>query len=193
MKARLRAAKRVHISLSVLTLATAAFGQQQVFKLDPAKTTVQLTLDATLHAVHGSFKAKEGEVRFDPQSGEASGRIVIDATSGETGIDGRDHKMHKDVLESSKYPEISFAPTHIVGTIADGSTVQVEGTFRVHGTDHPLTLSVPLERKGAQLTAKLHFIIPYVDWGLRNPSTFVLRVSKEVSIDVVAVGNVTSP
>ncbi len=180
------------IGLILISFASPLFGQEEVFELDSAKTTVNFTLDATLHTVHGSFKAKGGSIRFDPQSGAASGKIRVDATSAESGSDGRDHKMHKEVLESGKYPEISFSPSQIVGKVEPGSNVQVKGTFLIHGSEHPLTLSVPLEISGDQLIAKFHFVIPYVEWGMKNPSTFVLRVSKEVSIDIAAVGRLTT-
>ncbi len=176
------------VGLILISFASPSFGQEEVFELEPAKTAVNFTLDATLHTVHGSFKAKGGSIRFNPQSGTASGKIAVDATSAESGNGSRDHKMHKEVLESEKYPEISFSPSQIVGKVAPGSNLQVQGTFRIHGSDHPLTLSVPLEISGDQLIAKFHFVVPYVEWGMKNPSTFVLHVNKEVSIDIAATG-----
>ena len=181
------------VGLILVSFASPSFGQEEVFELDPAKSTVNFTLDATMHTVHGSFKAKGGSIRFDPQSGAASGKIQVDATSAESGNDSRDHKMHKEVLESEKYPEISFSPSQIVGKVAPGSNLQVQGTFRIHGSEHPLTLSVPLEISGDQLIAKFHFVVPYVEWGMKNPSTFVLRVNKEVSIDIAATGRLIAP
>jgi polyisoprenoid-binding protein YceI len=178
-------------ALILISFATPTFAQEDEFQLDAAKTTVNFTLDATLHAVHGSFKAKGGSIRFDPQSGKANGKIEVDATSAQSGNDGRDRKMHKEVLESEKYPEISFSPSQIVGQVGPGSVLRIQGTFRIHGSDHPLTLSVPLEINGDQLSAKFHFVVPYVEWGMKNPSTLVLRVSKEVSIDMVAAGHLT--
>jgi polyisoprenoid-binding protein YceI len=100
--------------------------------------------------------------------------------------------MHKEVLESEKYEDISFSPTHVSGTVSPGSTIELQGTFHIHGGDHPLHLSVPLEMNGEELSAKLHFVIPYVEWGMKNPSTLVLRVSKEVSIEIVAKGRLRS-
>jgi len=35
-------------------------------------------------------------------------------------------------------------------------------------------------------TATIHFTIPYVKWGLKNPSTLFLRVSDKVVIDIAA-------
>jgi polyisoprenoid-binding protein YceI len=177
--------------LILLAFASTLAAQERSFVLDPDKTAVSFTLGASLHSVHGSFKAKSGNLHFDPSSGTAGGTIVVDATSGDSGNDGRDHKMHKEILESEKFPEISFSPTHLVGTISNGSTVQLQGVFHIHGADHPLTLSVPIEMTADNLIAKLHFNIPYVEWGMKNPSTFVLRVEKQVEITIVAVGHLT--
>jgi polyisoprenoid-binding protein YceI len=169
--------------------------QEATFELDPARTTVEITLGASLHSVHGTFKAKSGKIRFDLSSSSASGVFVIDATTGDTGSQMRDRKMHKQVLESEKYPEISFAPSRITGAVAPqgDSTVQVEGILKLHGADHAMTLSVPVRISGNDLTANLHFVIPYVEWGLKNPSNLVLHVSKEVEISISARGHFAPP
>jgi len=39
------------------------------------------------------------------------------------------------------------------------------------------------------LTGK--FIIPFVEWGMQNPSNFLLKVSDKVEIDFVAIGHVS--
>jgi polyisoprenoid-binding protein YceI len=179
----------------VLLASPAALqAQETTFELDPAKTTVEFTLGATLHAVHGTFQAKSGTIRFNPASGEASGRFVIEATSGNSDNESRDHKMHEVVLESAKYAEIVFTPTRVTGTVAaqGDSSVQVQGMLRIHGADHEITLSVPIHVSGNEVTATTHFVVPYVAWGLKNPSTFVLRVSKEVEIEASASGRFVS-
>jgi polyisoprenoid-binding protein YceI len=183
--------RRLVITLSVLCLcAVASSAQQAVFDLDPAKTVVQFTLGDVIHTVHGTFKAKSGQVAFDPSTGDASGTFVIDTTTGDTGNHTRDRKMHKEILESEKYPEASFTPTKVTGNVAatGESSVQVQGVFRLHGTDHAMTLNVPLKASGGGLVAKLYFVIPYVDWGLKDPSNFILRVSKQVEVDITAPG-----
>jgi hypothetical protein len=43
---------------------------------------------------------------------------------------------------------------------------------------------------GSSLTAKGHFTVPYVQWGLKDPSVFILSVAKEVDIDLTLTGQV---
>ncbi len=183
--------QRISWILVALCTAASALAQQAAFELNPAKTSVEFTLGDTLHTVHGTFKAARGSITFDTTSGQASGSFLVDATTGDTGNRTRDKKMNKEILESEKYPEISFTPSHVSGrVVAQGrSSIQVQGVFRLHGENHEMTLTVPVETNGGETTAKLHFAIPYVDWGLKDPSNFVLRVSKEVEIDISANGH----
>jgi polyisoprenoid-binding protein YceI len=169
-----------------------AAAQQTTLELDPAKTSIQFTLDAALHTVHGSFQAKPGELRLDPASGALSGAIVVDARSGRTGNGLRDRKMHKDVIESEQYPEISFRPDRATGPLVQQgkSVVKVHGTFNLHGTDRQIEVPAEVEMAGNSWTAKVRFTIPYAKWGMKNPSTLFLRVSDSVEIDFAAAGNI---
>ncbi|HXR15680.1 MAG TPA: YceI family protein [Terriglobales bacterium] len=166
--------------------------QETTLELDPANTQIEFTLDATLHTVHGTFMLKSGTIHFNPSTGSVSGLIVVDAASGDSGNKGRDHKMHQEILESQRYPEISFTPARMSGKVAlDGdSEVQVEGIFRLHGADHPMTLTVAVEPKGNSLHVHTHIVIPYIAWGLKNPNTFLLHVSDKVEVDVTSTGRV---
>jgi len=177
------------ISLQAETLRA----QEMTVELDPANTRIEFTVAATLHTVHGTFALKSGTVHFNPSTGSASGLVVVDATSGDSGNKGRDHKMHQEVLESQRYPEIAFMPTRMSGRVEfqGNSSVQIEGILRLHGTDHPITLTLPLQLQGKNLTTRTHFVIPYVAWGLKNPSTFILHVNEKVDIDISTVGRVS--
>jgi polyisoprenoid-binding protein YceI len=166
--------------------------QEMTLELDPAKTTIEFTLGASFHTVHGIFALKSGTIRFNPSTGIASGLVVVDATSGNTENKGRDHKMHAEILESQHFPEITFMPTKVSGKIdfqAD-SNVQMDGIFKLHGADHPMSLTLPVQAKGNILTAQTHIVIPYITWGLKNPSTFVLHVSDQVEVIIRAVGKI---
>ena len=177
----------------LLLLPSMAAAQQIAVNLDPAQTKIQWTLADVLHTVHGTFKLRSGSLTFDPQSGAASGEIIVDATSGESGNHFRDQKMHKEVLESQRYPAIIFSPTHVMGKVADRGTsnLQVQGVLHIHGANHDLTLSLPVERSGDTVKASTSFVVPYQDWGMKDPSTFFLKVEKTVSLSISSVGRVS--
>lgn len=161
-------------------------------ELAPADAKIEFTLAASFHTVHGTFQLKSGTIHFNPATGAASGVVIVDATSAYTGNQARDRKMHGEVLDSQRYPEVTFSPTGVSGWLAGrgNSTVQVEGIFRLHGNDHPITLTVPVQLSGGGVTANSRFIVPYVAWGLKNPSTFLLHVSDKVQLDVTAKGHI---
>lgn len=181
------------VAVFSLTVSANLCAQDLTLELDPASTRIEFSLGAQLHAVHGTFAMKSGTIRFNPASGSASGSVVIDVKSGQSGNDRRDRKMHEEVLQSDQYPDATFTPTKMSGAFpAQGSsTIQVEGNFRIHGGDRAMTLMVPLQVSGSSVNLKAQVVIPYVQWGMKNPSTFILRVSDKVDLDIAASGRLT--
>jgi len=161
-------------------------------QLDPARSRAEILLTGNFHTVEGSFVLKHGAIQYDPATGKISGEIVFDAASGKTGSDGRDKKMHKDVLESARFPEISFRPDHAEGLLATSgdSALQVHGIFSIHGADHELSIPVTVHLDGETWTAKAAFQIPYAKWGMKNPSVLFLRVASFVDVELHAAGNI---
>jgi polyisoprenoid-binding protein YceI len=178
----------------VLLFSIAATAQQTQVTLDPTQTKVNWTLGDVLHTVHGTFKLVSGNIVFDSRTGNASGEILVDAKSGESGNHTRDSKMQKEVLESARYPEITFLPRHVSGNLATqgSSTLQVQGVLRIHGGDHDLTLSLPVQAQGSRATASAKFDVPYQAWGMKNPSTLFLKVDDKVEIDISTVGTIVT-
>ena len=182
------------LSTAILGLMGTTLAQVHPHEIDlkfvPAKAMVNFTLGDILHTVHGVFDVKQGVVHFDPTTNKISGEILVDATSGHSGNDGRDKKMHKEVLESASYRDIVFRPDRVEGEVSElaASTVQVHGIFSIHGAEHEITIPVRVEMSPGQWTATSHFTVPYVEWGMKNPSTFVLRVEQSVEIDIQASG-----
>ena len=166
-----------------------------ILGIDPVQSKVHWTLESTVHTVHGSFAAKKGNLQVDTSTGKAGGEIIVDATSGNSGNDGRDKKMHKEVLESGKYAEVIFRPDHVEGKITPQgiSNVQVHGLFVLHGSEHELTVPVQAEFAGDHWTGTAKFNVPFIDWGLKNPGNFFLRVNHSVEIELELKGSLQSP
>jgi len=188
--------------LAVLLSASAAPPRMHVERLaaapsselslivDPGQSKVNWTVDSTLHTVRGTFAVKSGALHFDPETGKAGGEIVVFATSGESANSSRDEKMHKVVLESAKYPDAAFRPTQVEGKVAasGNSDVQLHGVFLLHGSEHELTVPVHAEISSGKWKGTAKFEVPYIQWGLKDPSNWLLKVKPAVEVDLELAG-----
>lgn len=181
-------------ALLLLICALPVAAAETAVELDPARTAVTFTLHDVLHTVHGSFKLKRGSMTFDPATGKAAGEMVVDVTSGASGGDTRDRRMQKEILESARYPDAIFTPDRVSGQLNPQGESQIDahGMFQIHGSSHEVTLHFRVQTKGDELSASTSFTIPYVMWGFKNPSNFLLKVSDKVDVNVEAVGRVKS-
>lgn len=159
-------------------------------ELKPDATQIRFTLGDVLHTVNGTFRLKRGAIEFDTATGKASGEIVVDVASGESGSGARDSRMHANVLESKKYPEATFAPESVEGALAvpGASSVKLRGKFTIHGATHDAALDVRATATEDRLTAAIGFDLPYVAWGMKDPSNFLLKVEKTVKLTIDASG-----
>jgi polyisoprenoid-binding protein YceI len=183
-----RALVALAITLAVGSACAQSPSSKMTLHLDPAGTKINWTLKSVLHTVHGTFQLKGGLITLNEETGAAEGEIIVETASGESDNGSRDRRMRSDVLESTKYPEAIFHPQKVTGVVHAGQTqtVTVEGTFTLHGVDHPLTLQVKTALNGDTLTAETSFEVPYVEWGMKDPSTLMLRVAKQVQVNIEA-------
>jgi polyisoprenoid-binding protein YceI len=162
-------------------------------ELDPSKTLVEFRLPGSLHTTHGTFKLERGTIIADPATGKAGGSIVVDARSGDTGIGKRDNDMREGVLEAQRYPEITLDPQHFTLKLEKDGQFQakLDGVLTIHGARHEIVTDVRGQLAGNSLTASCHFSVPYVEWGMEDPSLFFLTVAKQVDIDIATEGRIT--
>jgi polyisoprenoid-binding protein YceI len=159
---------------------------QDKLSLDTTRSEVHFTLADALHTVHGTFHIQQGDIAFDPATGKTTGSIVVDALSGKSGNSVRDHRMTNDELKAPDYKTVAFAPTRFTGTFnpTGDSTLQVHGLFTLIGTPHEIDVPMQVQANGDQIHAVGSFVVPYVQWGLKDPSTFMIHVNKEVHVDL---------
>jgi len=171
-------------------LAPCALAQQQKFVVNTNASEVKMTLQTTHEVVYGSFHVQSGSIEFDRGTGRMWGSVVVVAGSGKTGNGSRDKKMDKDILRVEQYATISFEPKSHIGAIAASgdSSIQVAGVFTLLGTPHEITIPMVVHLDGGSATAKAHFVIPYVQWGLKNPSFLIWKADNDVAIDLNLVG-----
>lgn len=177
--------------------APGIWAQSKTFTVAPDLSKVAFTLGDVVHSIHGTFHIQSGSIQFDNDASRISGSIVVAAGSGKSGNVKRDRRMTMDVLEAPQFAVASFTPQNIEGSIAASgdSTVQITGIFTLHGTPHELTIPVKINIDGSSCRAKTSFLVPYVRWGLKDPSELMLKVStvsKVVKIDLTLVGQISA-
>jgi len=174
-------------------LAPAALAQHQTFDVNPDASEVKITLKTTHEIVNGNFHVQSGSIEFDRSSPAMSGSVVVLAGSGKTGNDSRDKRMNKEILEVEQHATVSFEPKSYAGAIAPSgdSTIQVTGIFTLLGTPHEITIPMLVHLDGTTASAKAHFAVPYIQWGLKDPSFLIWRADKEVAIDLFLSGRLS--
>jgi len=164
---------------------------QIVLSLDADQSKINWNVDTTLHEVHGTFRLKSGSLQIIPDTGKASGEIIVAATSGDSGNTSRDARMHKEIIESAKYPEAVFRPALFDGTLKSSgvSDITLRGTLLLHGSEHPLSIPVHAEFTGDSWKGTGKFTVPYTQWGMKDASNFLLKVKPQVFVEVQLAGS----
>jgi polyisoprenoid-binding protein YceI len=177
--------------MAALVLPLATFGQQMVVDFDAAAGQINWTLVGNVHTVHGTFHLKQGHVNINRSNGDASGELVVDAASGESGNSARDKRMRKEVLETDKFPDVRLKVSRLEGPlpVKQGATIHLLGQFVIHGGSHEVSIPLEVSVVGAEVTCKGKFVVPYVDWGMKDPSNFLFKVNKTVEIELRGVGH----
>jgi polyisoprenoid-binding protein YceI len=175
------------------SLVPVALAQPQTFVVNSDTSQVYITLKTTHEVVNGTFHIESGSIQFDRSAPKMSGLITVAAGSGKTGNGSRDKKMNKDILKVEQYTTVSFEPKTYAGSIsASGdSTIQVTGIFTLLGSPHEITVPTLVHFDGSSATAKAHFVVPYVQWGLKNPSFLIWKAENDVAVDLTLVGTVS--
>jgi polyisoprenoid-binding protein YceI len=171
-------------------LAPAALAQRQTFVVNPDASEVKIRLKTTHELVNGTFHVQSGSIEFDRSAPKMSGSVVVLSGSGKTGNGSRDKKMNKDILEVEQHATVSFEPKSYAGTIASSgdSNIQVTGIFTLLGTPHEITIPILVHLESTTSAAKAHFVVPYVQWGLKDPSFLIWKADKDVAIDLILTG-----
>jgi polyisoprenoid-binding protein YceI len=186
--------RRALVVASILLFAAPAGSEPFRLVLDPAATEISVTLGARLHTVRGRFALASGEVTFDPDTGAASGAIRVEAHSGDTGIDRRDRVMHEEVLDSASHPLLVLWPERVEVSRrgADALAGTLFGRFEVRGASHPIAVPFEGARRGERAHITAQFDVPWVAWGLPDPSNALLSVEKTLAVSVSARGTLAA-
>jgi len=159
-----------------VTALLLAVALETVYRVNPAKAEAGFDLKATLHTVHGSTNQVKGEVRAREEAEGVlalSGKIEVVAATLDTGNSSRDKKMRGESLAVEQYPVLSLAPERF-----DPKTGTLTGALTIRGVTKPTTIAAKLETKGDRILVTGTFDVPWLDFGVPDPSFAIVSVAK---------------
>ena len=127
-----------------LAVASSSTLANEIFKLDPAHSTIAFKVRHLFGTARGSFARFSGTIDIDRNHLEKSSVTAsIPAASIETGIAKRDeHLRGGDFFDVQKFPEIVFRSTGVKRT---GPGVgDITGDLTMHGVTRTITLHAQL-------------------------------------------------
>jgi polyisoprenoid-binding protein YceI len=183
---------RHRVFLTLLCLS-AALTSAEVVKVDPAQSTVTFRGSSTLHDFDGTSTLVAGA--FDLSAG--AGMIEADATSMKTGSEGRDEKMHGEIMVTPTWPRIRFDLTRfepVPGSLLSGGTAH--GRWTMHGVTREISIPLTFSDVGTPAVrhAKAAFDLDIRRWSIPVPRVVIITVNPviKVAIDLALVPDATA-
>jgi len=116
----------------------------EIFKFDPAHSTITFKVRHMLGSAKGKFTKFSGTIEVDREHPENSSvTATIQTASIDTAIAKRDeHLRSADFFNVQQYPEITFKSRRTKQTGAN--TGEIAGDFTMHGVTRAITLNIQL-------------------------------------------------
>jgi len=157
-------------------------------------------LSGFAHSPTFAVRAFAGEIRFEAdEPANASLQMTVRADSLELTdkLSDKDRQeiqraMREEVLQTAKYPEISFASTQIAVTkIADNwFRVQMKGEMRLHGVTKPQEIDAQLRLSAGELRMSGDLMLSQTAYGVKRASALggAIKVKDELKFVFDLVG-----
>lgn len=117
--------------------------RSQVWRFDPAYTTVEFSVRNLWYTVRGRFRTLEGSIVLDETDLSGSSVLAkINARSIDTGNKRRDaHLQSADFLDADNFPDIEFRSTRVARG-KDRDSIDLEGNLTFRGKSKTIALAV---------------------------------------------------
>jgi polyisoprenoid-binding protein YceI len=127
-----------------LLLGGSSAHANEIFKFDPARSTIAFKVRHFLGTAKGRFTKFSGTIEVDREHLEKSSVVAtIQTGSIDTAIVKRDeHLRGADFFNVQEFPEITFKSRHVKQT--GPNTGDIIGDLAMHGVTRPITLHAQL-------------------------------------------------
>jgi polyisoprenoid-binding protein YceI len=171
-----------------------AMAQHQTFHINPVASLVQFSFQGSKPEMNGTFRVAKTAIEFDKKGPKIGGSVIVKAATERSGNHDRDKAIKTQILDAPQFATILFEPKSFTGSVdvSDGkSVIQVTGILTLHGVPHEVTAPVEFTGNGDRATVRVHLVVPYVQWGLKDLSGLNIQAGPQVAIDLTLVGYLT--
>ena len=189
-----------------MSAATQAEANIVEYLIDPAVSRITVRgfagglLSGLGHNPVIGIRKVAGEIRLNSRALDQSSltmRIAAAALEVENNVNEKDRRemkrvMDEDVLETHRYPEITFVSASVKGHAGDpsGFRAELEGNLTLHGVARAVRVPVQVFVAGDMLRAHGEFALNQTDYRIRPPSVaggaVKLKDELKFSFDIVA-------
>ena len=173
--------------LLALPVTPAVAAEPRLYVVDPARSQIRFHAASRFMDADGAFARFGGEIRLeDGRLESASGRLVIEVASLDTGIRMRDdHLRSGDFFDAERYPRATFVTSTVrVG----GDRITVSGDLTIRGVTRPVSVPVTVTLAGGALRIVGDLTLNRREFGVAYQSRLnPVRDEVRVSFDLTAV------
>lgn len=184
------------LMIGSLICSRAAGAQMLRMQPDYQKSEIHATVDEPIGILHdhptatGSFEIIKGEIDGDPANiaSTAHVKLVINATTYDSGDNRRDLNVIHSALETAKYQTIIFESTHLedidIEVPGAAGDAMVVGNLMLHGVTRTMRVPVRVSMDtDGEFSAGGELTFNYTDFGIRPPRLlFLLPAGKQVTV-----------
>ena len=179
------------ISLVLVLLVGSLSYAGQDLKLTKKSGDIEFTAKGPIVRVSGKGQGVEGDLKV--VDGKASGTLILNLKSLESGISLRDDHMKNKYLEVEKFPNAELTLTNIKMPKKLKGKVKFVGMLKLHGVEKQVSGVAKVKGvKSGKLKITADLKIKFVDFKIPVPSFKLVSLGEDVKIKIKATATVNN-
>jgi polyisoprenoid-binding protein YceI len=173
--------KKSILIFALLCLSFLDLSAQKKLTLNKAASKATYYMKHPMHDWDGTSKDINAVLVYNPTSKTFSQvAVVIKISSFDSGNSNRDSHM-VEVLESIKFPTVSFSGTSIV---REDNKITAKGNLFFHGVTKPLTLVGTISETDKKINIKSDFSVLLTDFNITKPTLMGVSTENEIKLKI---------
>ena len=144
------------------------------------KSTITYAMNHIMHAWDGTSNQLNGLVQLNANGQIEKVAMIAKVSSFDSKSSNRDAHM-LEVVESLKYPNISFQSTSVTETAKD--KLLVKSMLEFHGIKKEISFEATSRKKDKETMVVGNFIFLLEDFKIERPSFMLTKVDNEVKVN----------